>query len=90
MRDRDRPETQPEPQPEPQPEAQPETNQQAQAITVDPQILTFESRDYGVPPTGNLRNGGMHAPTPTMVPGASVVSTEVPLRCLLIPAKAKA
>ena len=70
------PETQPEPQPEPQPEAQPETNQQAQAITVDPQILTFESRDYGVPPTGNLRNGGMHAPTPTMVPGASVVSTE--------------
>lgn len=73
------PETQPEPQPEPQPEAQPETdqgNQQAQAITVDPQILNFESRDYGVPPTGNLRNSGMHAPTPTMVPGASVVSTE--------------
>ena len=26
--------------------------------------------------TMNLRNGGMHAPTPTMVPGASVVSTE--------------
>lgn len=69
------PETQPEP--EPQPEAQPETNQGTQqAIVVDPQILSFESRDYGVPPTGNLRNSGMHAPTPTMVPGASVVSTE--------------
>ena len=70
----------PEPQPEPQPEAQPETDQggqaQAQAITVDPQILSFESRDYGVPPSGNLRNGGMHAPTPTAVPGASIVSTE--------------
>ena len=66
--------------PETQPETQPETDQgeqaQAQAITVDPQILSFESRDYGVPPSGNLRNGGMHAPTPTMVPGASVVSTE--------------
>ncbi|MEQ8896932.1 MAG: rhodanese-like domain-containing protein [Roseovarius sp.] len=69
--------------PETQPEAQPETDQggqqgqaQAQSITVDPQILSFESRDYGVPPSGNLRNGGMHAPTPTMVPGASVVSTE--------------
>ncbi|WP_422032587.1 rhodanese-like domain-containing protein [Roseovarius sp.] len=66
--------------PETQPETQPETDQggqaQAQAITVDPQILSFESRDYGVPPSGNLRNGGMHAPTPTAVPGASVVSTE--------------
>ncbi|KZY47787.1 hypothetical protein A3731_29150, partial [Roseovarius sp. HI0049] len=73
----------PDTQPDTQPEAQPETDQggqqgqaQAQAITVDPQILSFESRDYGVPPSGNLRNGGMHAPTPTMVPGASVVSTE--------------
>lgn len=69
------PETQPEP--EPQPEAQPETDQGTQqAIVVDPQILSFESRDYGVPPTGHLRNSGMHAPTPTAVPGASVVSTE--------------
>lgn len=67
------------PETEPEPEAQPDQGTEqadAPAIVVDPQILAFEFRDFGVPPTGNLRNGMMHAPTPNHVPGAEVVSTE--------------
>lgn len=71
----------PETQTQPEPEARPDTGQgteqaEAPAISVDPQVLAFEARDFGVPPTGNLHNGMMHAPTPTYVPGAEVVSTE--------------
>ena len=42
----------------------------------DPQVFAFESRDFGVPPTSTLRNGPMHAATPTAIPGGQVVSTE--------------
>ncbi len=42
---------------------------------VDPQIAAFEQRDFGVPPTGNLRAGQFHGPTPTAVPGAKTVGT---------------
>lgn len=45
-------------------------------ITLDPQILAFESRDFGVPPTQQLRQGQFHAQTPTSLPGGNVVSTE--------------
>lgn len=55
------------PQPSPPPQSEP---------TVDQQIQAFEGRDYGVQPTGQLRSGQMHAPTPTSLPGASVVSTQ--------------
>ena len=44
---------------------------------MDPQILAFESRDYGVQPSQQLRQSNFHGPTPTSVPGAQVVSTEV-------------
>lgn len=43
---------------------------------IDPQILAFESRDFGVPPSNQLRNGQFHAPTPLTVPGASTLSTQ--------------
>ena len=42
---------------------------------LDPQILAFEMRDFGVPPTNRLRSGPMHGPTPTSIPGAQVVGT---------------
>jgi rhodanese-related sulfurtransferase len=43
---------------------------------IDPQILAFESRDFGVPPSNQLRNGQFHAPTPLTVPGATTLSTQ--------------
>lgn len=55
------------PAPPPQPQAGP---------ALDPQIAVFEMRDFGVPPTQQLRNGQFHAPTPTAVPGAQTVTTE--------------
>ncbi|WP_186766421.1 rhodanese-like domain-containing protein [Phaeobacter marinintestinus] len=60
------PEQQAQPEPEPTPPQRP---------PVDDSIAHFEGRDFGVPPTSQLRSGQMHAPTPSTVPGASVVST---------------
>ena len=63
----------------PQPEPAPDSNQdnaQSDSPTIDPQIQAFEGRDYGVQPTAQLRSGRMHAPTPTSLPGAAVVSTQ--------------
>ena len=56
--------------PQPGPAPQPPNN------TVDPQILAFETRDFGVPPTDQLRNGQFHAATPTAIPGGNFVSTQ--------------
>ncbi len=44
---------------------------------VDPQLVAFEGRDYGIPPSQDLRQGNFHGPTPTSIPGAQVVSTQV-------------
>ena len=63
------------PQPQPAPSPQPQPQPQPPAANIDPQILAFEARDYGVPPSGQLRAGPMHAPTPTTVPGAATVNT---------------
>lgn len=63
------------PQPAPSPQPQPQPQPQPPAANIDPQILAFEARDYGVPPSGQLRAGPMHAPTPTTVPGAATVNT---------------
>lgn len=46
------------------------------AVGVAPQIIGFETRDFGVPPQQNLRNGQFHAPTPSTIPGANVVTTQ--------------
>jgi PQQ-dependent catabolism-associated CXXCW motif protein len=35
----------------------------------------LEREDFGVAPTRTLRNGPMHAPTPTSIPGAQVITT---------------
>ncbi|MHA6324388.1 rhodanese-like domain-containing protein [Roseivivax sp. CAU 1753] len=43
---------------------------------VDPQLIAFEARDYGIPPSQNLRQGNFHGPTPTSLPGAQVVATQ--------------
>lgn len=59
----------------PQPPAPPAPPPQA-GPTLDPQIAAFEMRDFGVPPTQDLRQGQFHAPTPTAVPGAQTVTTE--------------
>lgn len=45
-------------------------------ISVHPQILAFETRDFGVPPTGALRFGELHAATPTSLWGGNVATTE--------------
>ena len=58
-----------------QPEPRPQNN-------LDPQILAFEMRDFGVPPTNRLRSGQMHGATPTSIPGAQVVGTEALLSAL--------
>ena len=44
-------------------------------VQIDPGILAFESRGFGVAPTNRLRSSGFHAPTPTSIPGGSFVST---------------
>lgn len=44
---------------------------------VDPQLIASEGRDYGIPPSQQLRQGDFHGPTPTSIPGAQVVSTQV-------------
>lgn len=62
--------------PEPEEEQKPQEAPQMQAVQVDPQILAFESRDFGEPATDELRQGQFHAPTPTSLPGGAVVSTE--------------
>ena len=36
----------------------------------------FESRDFGVAPTGQLHGGAMHGPTPLTIPGGLVITTE--------------
>lgn len=66
------------PQPQPQP-VTPEPSVPSSpnpGIQVDPQIYAFESRDFGVPPTSQLRNGQLHGATPTAIPGGQLVSTE--------------
>ena len=55
---------------------------QAQGPRVDPQIAAFEFRDFGVPPTNQLRPGQFHAPTPTAVPGAQTVGTEALMQAM--------
>lgn len=42
---------------------------------IDPGILAYETRDYGVPPTDRLRASAFHAPTPTSIPGGQLVTT---------------
>jgi len=49
---------------------------------VDPQIAAFEQRDFGVPPTADLRPGQFHGPTPTTAPGARTVGTEALLQAI--------
>lgn len=63
------PVVEPEPVP-PQPPVQPE-------VPIDKQIMAFESRDYGVAPSPQLRQGDFHGPTPISLPGGQVVSTQV-------------
>lgn len=41
----------------------------------DTQLAAFELRDFGVPPTSQLRQGQFHGPTPTSIPGGQVVTT---------------
>lgn len=65
----------PQPQPQPTPTPQPTPQPQPPVVQIDPQILAFESRDFGVPPTNQLRAGQLHAPTPTSLPGATTVNT---------------
>jgi PQQ-dependent catabolism-associated CXXCW motif protein len=64
--------------PPPQPVAPPQGagQQQGGGITIPPEILAFESRDFGVPATQQLRQGDFHAPTPTVLPGGYVATTE--------------
>lgn len=61
------------------PQQQPEQQQAQPEVPppppVDDSIAQFEGRDYGVPPTSQLRSGQMHAPTPTSLPGGFIVST---------------
>ncbi|MFZ1727137.1 MAG: rhodanese-like domain-containing protein, partial [Albidovulum sp.] len=58
------------PTPEPQPPV-------PDPVQIDPQIQAFELRDFGVPPASTLRSDQFHAPTPTSVQGAQIVTTAI-------------
>ena len=60
---------------EPEPEMEADDEASVTPDDDDP-ILAFEMRDYGVPPTGWLRQGDFHAATPVAVPGATVITTD--------------
>lgn len=74
------------PPPQPQPVAPPAGDSQfggnfdgntAQPdVSIDQQILAFETRDFGIPPQDYLKSNPMHGPTPTHIPGAGIVSTK--------------
>lgn len=38
-------------------------------------MMQAERQDMGVPPTGQLRSGPMHAPTPNQLPGGQLITT---------------
>ncbi|MEM8839323.1 MAG: rhodanese-like domain-containing protein [Pseudomonadota bacterium] len=57
------------------PRQKPEKPKQPETVKIDPGILAFETRDFGVPPTNRLRASGFHAPTPTSIPGGNLVTT---------------
>jgi rhodanese-related sulfurtransferase len=58
-------------QPPVQQQQQPPVDQNGAAA----QLAAFETRDFGVPPTQALRQGEFHAPTPTAIPGAQLITT---------------
>jgi len=45
-------------------------------LSIDRQILAFETRGFGIPPQRQLKSNPMHGPTPTRIPGAGLVSTK--------------
>ena len=61
----------------PEPVVQPPDATPPPGPPVDPQIMAFESRDYGVPASSQLKQNNFHGPTPTSLPGGQVVSTQV-------------
>jgi PQQ-dependent catabolism-associated CXXCW motif protein len=40
------------------------------------QLMKVERQDFGVPATPRLHDGAMHAPTPTSIPGAQLITTK--------------
>lgn len=40
------------------------------------QLMRVERQDFGVPATQQLHDGAMHAPTPTSIPGAQLITTK--------------
>ncbi|HBU15127.1 MAG TPA: hypothetical protein DEF16_10190 [Gemmobacter sp.] len=61
---------------DPGPPASPPPAPQFPATVVPPQVTQLETQDFGVIPTETLRPGQFHAPTPILIPGAQVVSTQ--------------
>ncbi len=57
---------------QPQPPPQPPVNPNDQAS----QLAAFETRDFGVQPVQQLRQGEFHAPTPTAIPGGQLLTTQ--------------
>lgn len=46
------------------------------------EVVKHETRDFGVSETAQLYAGSMHAPTPTSIPGANLITTPELLRLL--------
>ncbi len=67
----------PQPAPQPTPPAPAPTPAPQPGPQIDPQITAFETREFGVQPTQQLRQNNFHAQTPTSVPGAQLVTTQV-------------
>ena len=75
------PPTQPTPPVQPTQPVQPAQPSQPQppanaGVTVPDQVTQLELQDFGIPPTSSLRSGQFHSATPTLVPGAQVVTTK--------------
>ena len=62
--------------PETGPTVTPEQQNTPSGPQIDPQIAILETRDFGVPPTQQLRNGQFHSPTPTSIPGGQLLTTQ--------------
>lgn len=64
------------PSPEQTDQTTPPEQQTASVPAIPPEIVAFETREFGVSPSRQLRSDSFHAPTPTELPGGSLVSTQ--------------
>lgn len=72
-----RPETRPSTRPATRPERIPDGRQPRRQVAQIPErVARFETQNFGVAPPRSFYTGPMHAPTPTSIPGARLLTTQ--------------